>query len=138
MQNTRAIDHQLLIATAGIQYQGNPFLPHPGAWAVWSASAPGQAQWDGFLVQPLSPGLWYSMAVEADYTTNTYVKFWLRGDEIAVTIDLSHYRIADEDKAFDEEAFWLTLEGENLYSCEPPGIYEYKVYYDNVKLRFRA
>ena len=74
------------------------------------------------------------MAVEADYTINRYVGFWLRGPGIDLSVDLSAYSIAQEVK-FNEQAFELTLESENLFNnCGTAGSFDYKIYYDNVTL----
>lgn len=75
------------------------------------------------------------MAVEVDYTTNQYRRFWLRGPRIHLSQELSAYQIAQEVK-FTEQAFWLTLESENLYNnCGTAGSFHHKVYYDDVTLR---
>ena len=137
MQNTREISPgQFRTATAGIQLRTNPFSPLNNTWAIWAEVAPGQADWQTFLTtDALRPGEWYYMAVEADYTTNRYVRFWLRGPGIHLSRDISAYKIAQEEK-FTEQAFWLTLESENLYNnCGTAGNSHYKVYYDDVLLR---
>lgn len=141
MQNTREITPGVFrTATAGIQYQANPFPPE-GNWAIWAEQAPGVAGWQIFTTQKLQTGVWYYMAVEADYVTNKYVRFWLRGgkgkDRIKLSIDLSAIPIALEDK-FSEQAFWLTLESENLFNNCGNGAFDYKVYYDHVKLKPRS
>ncbi len=140
MQNTRKISPgQFRTSTAGIQYRANPFSPLYKSWAIWTEVAPGQADWRTLMTtDALRPGAWYFMAVEADYTTNRYVRFWLRGPGIHLSRDLSDYRIAQEVK-FNEQAFWLTLESENLFNnCGTAGNYQYKVYYDDVLLRASA
>lgn len=140
MQNTRKISPgQFRTATAGIQYRANPFSPLHKSWGIWAEVAPGQAAWQTFMTtDALVPGAWYFMAVEADYTTNRYVRFWLRGPGIHLSRDLSAYQIAQEAK-FNEQALWLTLESENLYNnCGAAESYQYKVYYDDVILRQSA
>ena len=104
IQNTREISPgQFRTSTAGIQYRANPFSPLYRSWAVWAEVAPGQAAWQTFTTtNALLPGQWYFMAVEADYTTNRYVRFWLRGPGIDLSLDLSSYSIVQEAK-FNEQ-----------------------------------
>ncbi len=137
MQNTREITPgQFRTATAGIQFRTNPYSPVYNTWAIWAEVSPGQADWQTFLTtDALQPGKWYTIILEADYTTNQYRRFWLRGPGIHLAQDLSAYTIAQEAK-FSEQAFWLTLESENLYNnCGTAGNFQYKVYYDDVTLR---
>ncbi len=137
MQNTRELaPGQFRTSTVGIQYRANAYSPLYRSWAVWAEVSPGQANWQTFTITTApTPGAWYFMAVEADYTTNQYVRFWLQGPDIDLSLDLSAYHIAPEVK-FNEQAFWLTLESENIYNnCGSAGNYEYKVYYDDIVLR---
>jgi hypothetical protein len=136
MQNTRQIaPGQFRTTTAGIQYRANRFSPLYATWAVWAEVAPGVANWVTFTqTAPLVAGAWYSMIVEADYTTNQYVRFAIFGPGVQLVQDLSSYHIAQEAK-FNQEAFWLTLEDENLFNnCGTAGSFNYKVYYDNAVL----
>jgi len=134
-QNTRLVDSQNRTYTAGIQRRSSPFLQGPDleSWAAGIEKAPGQAGWEPFMNQALEPGVWYSVCVEADYDRNVYGLFRLTGGGIDRQVDLSQYKIAGEAK-FSEEAFWLTLESENLFSCDSPGVFENKIYYDDVQL----
>jgi hypothetical protein len=136
MQNTRQIAlGQFRTATAGIQYRANPFSPLHGTWGVWAEIAPGVAGWVTFTTTaPLVAGEWYALVVEANYTTNQYVHFAISGPGVQTSLDMSAYHMAQEAK-FNEEAFWLTLEDENLFNnCGTAGSHNYKVYYDDVVL----
>lgn len=136
MQNTRmnALG-QFRTSTAGIQYRANPFSAVYRSWAVWAEAAQGKAAWKTFATtKALVPGNWYYLSVEADFKTNKYVRFCLRGPGIDLSQDLSSYAIAQEAK-FTEQAFWLTLENENLYNnCGKAGSFDSKIYYDKVIL----
>lgn len=137
MQNTREIAlNEFRTSTAGIQYRANPWSQDYKSWAIWAEAPSGEAGWQVFLRDnPLGAGEWYYIAVEADFTNNRYVRFWLRGPGVHLSLDLSSYRIAQEAK-FTEQAFWLTLESENLFNnCGIAGAYHYKVYYDEIILR---
>ena len=139
MQNTRQVSPgQYRTTTAGIQYRANPFdTANYGSWAIWAEGlTPGVAGWQVFRTNTLlQAGEWYYMAIEADYSTNRYVRFWVRGPGVHLSLDVSGYRIAQETK-FTQEAFWLTLESENLFNnCGTAGNFQYKVYYDDVKLK---
>jgi hypothetical protein len=96
-----------------------------------NGGVPGVAAWSVFHTQPLTPGQWYRIAIEVDYATNRYLTFELEGPGVDVSIDLSSYAIAKENKGFDQEGFWLTVESENLWSgCTD--VFDYKVYYDGI------
>jgi hypothetical protein len=136
LQNTRELaPGQFRTATVGVQYRANPWSPLYRSWAVWAEVAPGQANWVTFTTTTAPiPGEWYAIAVEADYTTNQYLGFWLQGPGIDLALDLSGYQIAQEEK-FTEQAFWLTLESENIYNnCGTAGNFAYQVYYDAIAL----
>ena len=139
MQNSRQIaPGAYRTSTAGIQYRANPFdTANYQNWAIWTEGAtPGVAEWRLFRTStPLVAGAWYYIAIEADYTAGRYVRFWLRGPGADLSMDLSAYRIAPETK-FNEEAFWITVESENLFNnCGAAGATDYKVYYDDVHVR---
>lgn len=135
MQNTRFVGTQFLTTIAGVQYRANPFLspPEKNSIAIWVETIPGRAQWLQVANEILQPATWYRFCVEADFDQNRYVQLSLRGGGIDRQIDLSEHRIAEETR-WSEEAFWLTLEAQNLWSCQSSGVYEYKVFYDNVCL----
>jgi hypothetical protein len=136
MQNTR-YDTSVLTyttSTAGIQYIANSDSPGADNWKVWREVAPGIAGWHTFMTQPLTAGVWYTLTLEANYINNRYNSFSIQSDSLSQTVDLSPYHIAAEDK-FTEEAFVITLEGENRWNnCGTAGVYDYKVYYDQVRL----
>jgi hypothetical protein len=90
MQNTR--NH--LTATAGIQYQSNPYIRDDAgvsvdAWAVWAQTAPGQAAWLPFASQPVQASHWYTLTLIADYNANAYISFEIGGAGIDRVFDLS-------------------------------------------------
>lgn len=135
MQNTRQLDGRYLTTIAGIQYRGNPFLEGSDlhSWAVWAEDAPGHASWQVLANEQLQSGTWYSISLEADFDANRYIGFTLRGPGVSRRVDLRAYKIAQESR-FTEQGFWLTLESENLWSCNKPKAYSCKVYYDDVNL----
>lgn len=135
VQNTREIAPGVFgTSTFAIQHVLNRFDPLFNQWQVWHEYAPGLAAWEPFMVQDLVPGQWYYLAVEADYRTNRYVGFRLRGPGADVFVDLSAYTMAQELK-WSEEAFVITLEGENLPNdCGETGPFDYRIYYDKANL----
>lgn len=139
MQNTRLVGTQFLTTIAGLQYRANPFLspPEKNSIAIWVEAIPGRAQWLQVANEILQPATWYRFCLEADFDLNRYVQLSLCGGGLDRQFDLSEHRIAEETR-WSEEAFWLTLEAQNLWSCQYPGVYEYKVFYDNVRLRRTA
>jgi hypothetical protein len=135
LQNTRLAANAYLTHTAGIQYLANPFLTGTdrNGWNLWIADTAGNAVWQHVLTQKLDAGVWYSICLEADFDQNRYGQLHIAGGGLNLWLDLSAYTMAAEKK-FTEEAFWLTLEDENLYSCSAPAVYTYRVFYDNVTL----
>ena len=135
MQNTGRVGSAFLTTTAGLQYRANPFLqaPEKSSIAVWVEAGPGKAQWLPIANEDLKPATWYWFCLEADFDQNRYIQLLLRGGGLDRRINLSEHHIAQEAK-WSEEAFWLSLEAQNLWSCQDPGMYEYKIYYDEVRL----
>ena len=139
LQNTREVlPGQFRTSTAGVQYRANPFLPELYRWAIWTEVAGNTAGWREVMTQRLTPGEWYRLTLEVDYSANRYISLDIDGpDADPSALDLSPYSIVPEEK-FTEEAFWLTLEAENLWSnCGADGPFEYRVYYDDVTLHRR-
>ena len=135
MQNTRQVaPNEFRTSTAGIQYMANSSSPEADNWKVWREVAPGIADWHTFMNQPITAGVWYTLTLEANYINNRYNSFSIQGGGLDQMVDLSPYNIAAENK-FTEEAFVITLESENRWNnCGTAGVYEYKVYYDQVSL----
>ena len=136
MQNTREITPSAFkTMIVGIQYRTNPFAPDYGQWAIWTEENANTADWKLFFNQTLENGTWYKITLVADFTSNNYVSLSVIGGSINLTLDLSSYNIVMENK-FSEEAFWLTLESENLWNnCGTAGNTTYKMHYDNTTLR---
>jgi hypothetical protein len=93
-----------------------------------------KAGWVGIGALPLTAGQWYTLVLTANYTTNMYTSLQVTGPAGTTTFDLSAYAIAQESK-WTQQAFWLTLEAENLWNnCGAAGAQQNRVYYDNVLL----
>lgn len=136
VQNTRKIDSQFLTTTGGIQYRINPWDNPKDIWAIWVKKAGGGAEWVSLMQQPLEAGKWYDVSFSVNFDTNKYDRFWLRGNGIDIERDISSYEIGKEAK-WDEEAFDITLESENLWNnCGASGVTNFNVYYDNVNLEY--
>ncbi|MEK7524479.1 MAG: hypothetical protein AAB588_05640 [Patescibacteria group bacterium] len=135
IQNTRQISAGVFkTATAGIQYRANKYSPQAYTWGVWKELDSGGAAWHTFLTQKLEPGIWYTLTLEFDYNLNVYRSFSIQGGNINQNVDLSPFHIALESK-FNEEAFWITLEAENLWNnCGDAGVFDYQVYFDNIQI----
>jgi len=135
MQNTRQVGPAFLTSTAGVQYWANPFLAPPdrNAIAVWVEAGPGNARWLRIANEVLKPATWYWFCLEADFDRNRYIDLLVRGGGLDLRFDLSECGIAQEAK-WSEEAFWLSLESENMWSGQNPRVYEYKMFYDEVRL----
>ena len=134
MQNTREVGPGVFrTTTAGIQYIANPYVPRD--WQIWVEQSPGVAGWVRFHTQALTPGVWYSFVLVADFDANRYVELLIDGPDVTEAFDLSAYTIAQEAK-FNEAAFWITLEGENLWNnCGTAGAFSSKIYYDRVVVK---
>jgi hypothetical protein len=135
IQNTRRHPSgDFLTHTAAIQYQANHFLERTGAWAVWREKSPGVAAWESIFDHPLKPATWYRLSLEVDYDNNRYGWFTVEGAGAKQSVDLSNVVMAGE-KRYLEEAFAITLEGENLWSnCGTVGSYQQQFFYDDITL----
>ena len=128
MQNTRNTGTSNTTAIAGVQYVANPYW-ETGYWKIWD-----EGSWANFITmtQPLLAGTWYTLTLEANYLNNQYQSFAIQGGGLDINMDVSTYSIAEEVRGFDE-AFVITLEGENLWNnCGTTGNFDHKVYYDKV------
>lgn len=134
MQNTRQVSSGVFrTSTAGIQYVASPYASRD--WQIWAEQSPGVAGWQQFHTQALTPGIWYRLALVADFDANRYIRLVIDGSDVSQELDLSAYAIAQEPK-FNEAAFWITLEGENLWNnCGDAGAFSSKIYYDHVMLK---
>ena len=138
LQNTREVTPgEFRTNTVGVQYKANRHLAEPYRWAIWTETAAGPVGWREVMTQRLTPGEWYRFTLEVDYSANRYLRLAMEGPDVDRSEDLSSFPIVPEKK-FEEEAFWLTLEAENLWSnCGIAGPFEYKVYYDDVAIHRR-
>lgn len=132
VQRTRLEGSVWRTRTAGIQYVANKWSGQ-GTWQIWSDTGSGSAGWVSFAqTSALTPGEWATITLVFDYSTNAYVSISVDGAGASMSQSLSSYTIIGEAK-FSEDALWLTLEAENVWSgCG--GAYEYRVYYDDVSL----
>jgi hypothetical protein len=128
LQNTRQTEPGVFkTSTAGIQYLANPTMPECGTWYVWH-----EAQWTDFVFYKLAADTWYTLAVEADFSTNEYICFEITRDDATGRYGLETYSMAQEIKpGFFSEGFWLTCESENIWGVQ---YVDYMVYYDSVVL----
>lgn len=135
MQDTReTLPGQFRTTTAGIQYVDNRYAPAFQQWNVWT----GSGSVAGWVVIPnstdnLVAGQWYHLALTADFDANRYLTFNVSGPGVDHTYDLSGYSIVPESK-FTETAFWLTLEGENMWSGPLREVHQFAVNYDDARL----
>lgn len=135
MQNTRREPAGFRTSTAGLQYRASPWAEPRGNWAIWCEQSDGVAGWQTFTVEPLATGQWYRITLEADFDASCYRWVAIEGGGTSRWYWLQGVRIAHEAK-FAEEAFWLTLEAENLWNnCGTAGAFDCWVAYDDVTLR---
>ncbi len=133
MQNTRLAPSGMFLSyIAAVQYQASPYLTDQGWWRVWAEVGAGKADWIQLGYQPVAPGNWYTLSIDADYDANRYLRFSIQGNGVNKIFDLTGIVIAGQN-AFREETFDITLEGENLWNnCGQAGIWESRTYYDDV------
>jgi len=140
IQNTREDEPGSFYAyTAAIQYRSYPTAATQDRWAIWQG-ADGWQEFDGPL---LSPGEWYCMRLTADYDDLRYSTFRLRGANVDQTFLFLDKEIKRKHKPdFGSEAFVVTAEAQNIYtcpseSCESSRQASYRVFYDDIRLRKR-
>jgi hypothetical protein len=132
LQNTRQVGSVFETTTGGVQYVANKWSGQ-GTWNVWTDTGSGTAGWVSFATQPLAPGVWYELTLDVDYDANRYVSLAVAGGSVSMHVDLSSRVIVRESK-FTEQAFWATLEGENAWSNCGQQEFQYRTYYDDVRL----
>jgi hypothetical protein len=135
VQNTRrGADGRHLTYSAAVQYQANPNTQHAGAWAVWRKTGGGKPGWEKAFVRPIAKEQWHKLTLEFDFDRNRYGWFAVESEREKWSVDLSEMEIAGEAK-HDEEAFAVTLEGENFWSnCGETGVFRQRFFYDDVSL----
>jgi len=129
LQNTREISAgEFRTFTAGIQYCANPGDPVTYQnWYAWD-----NAGWVLIGSCPLSEETWYTLALEMDYDTNSYIAFEITNGTVTMRYDISTMQMTGEEKeGFDSEGFWLTCETENMWGEDGS---EYRIFYDDVLL----
>ncbi len=135
VQNTRReADGRHLTYSAAVQYQANPNTQHAGAWAVWRKTGGGKPGWEKAFVRPIAKEQWYKLTLEFDFDWNRYGWFSVESEREKWSVDLSEMEIAGQAK-HDEEAFAVTLEGENFWNnCGETGVFRQRFFYDDVSL----
>ncbi len=135
IQNTRrAGANQFLTHTAAVQYLANRPADKPHYWAVWRKNAKGEAAWDPVFPYEIKTNQWYRVSMEVDYDTNRYGWLTIQGEDGTHSVDLTESELAPQSK-HNEEAFAITLEGENLWSnCGEAGEFRQRFFYDDVSL----
>ncbi len=137
VQNTRASSGKNLTYIAGIQFVGNPYVNGGAGWNIWH-----QGEWAPLFNQRLSKGQWYQIALSFDFTNNRYLGLTIQGNDLNTTLDLTKptaqapagFQIKGEARGFDP-AVEITLEAQNLYTCEHPAPTQYQVFYDDIQLK---
>jgi hypothetical protein len=134
LQRTRLESGVWRTRTAGIQYIANRWSGQ-GTWQIWTDTGNGSAGWVAFARNAtLTPARWTQITLVANLATNRYESITVQGAGVSMKkLPLSQYSIVGEQK-FYEDALQLTLEGENAWSNCGDFVYEYRVYYDAVKL----
>lgn len=125
IQNTRLIAGVYRTQTMALQYVANPWA---SGWNVWSGAA-----WVATYGPTLTPRTWYHATLVADMDASVYVsanvgEFYFPVEGVS---------IAREAK-WNESAFWVTVEAENLWANACGGSGDYilsaRVLYDNVSV----
>ena len=126
--------------TAGLQFVGNQW---DSTWRIWSVEEPGDepgsevASWqdvDTSMLPLIDQVGWYRFSLEVDYDNNQYETLeYTEPDGSVHQVDLSAWSIARELKWY-EGALWVSVEAENLWTCEAPATYQHVASYDDIKL----
>jgi beta-glucanase (GH16 family) len=136
VQNTRTVSGKNLTHIAGIQYVGNPYVHKGTGWNIWHNGI-----WVPLFNQRLSKGVWYKIELMFDFIDNRYQQLTIMGNDLSLSLDLTQsqaeapggFLIKGEDRGFGP-GVQVTLEAENLYTCDRPAITYYPVFYDQVEL----
>lgn len=128
-QNTvRADSGAFLTQTFGVQYEARPGTHH---WNLWSAFGE-EIGWRRVNTAPLSEDEWYRISLVFDSGTGEYHELSVEGPG-GFTLRFDGVTSLWQDKSFQDEAVWVTLEAENLYTCDSPRPVVATVHYDELR-----
>ena len=127
-QNTVQADSgAFLTQTFAIQYEARPGTHH---WNLWSAFGE-EIGWRRVNTAPLSEDEWYRISLVFDTGTGEYHELSVEGPG-GFTLRFDGVTSLWQDKSFQDEAVWVTLEAENLYTCDWPRPVTATVHYDEL------
>jgi len=128
VQNTvRADGGDPLTQTYGVQYEARPGTSH---WNIWAAFGD-EIGWRRVNTASLQEGEWYEIGLVFDAGTGEYHELSVDGPG-GFTLQFDGVTSLWQDKSFDREAAWITLEAENLYTCDSPRTVVATVHYDDL------
>jgi hypothetical protein len=128
VQNTVQADSgAFLTQTFAIQYEARPGTHH---WNLWSAFGE-EIGWRRVNTAPLSEDEWYRISLVFDTGTGEYHELSVEGPG-GFTLRFDEVTSLWQDKSFQDEAVWVTLEAENLYTCDSPRPVVATVHYDEL------
>ncbi len=128
VQNTvRSDGGDPLTQTYGVQYEARPGTSH---WNIWAAFGD-EIGWRRVNTASLQEGEWYEIGLVFDAGTGEYHELSVDGPG-GFTLQFDGVTSLWQDKSFDREAAWITLEAENLYTCDSPRTVVATVHYDDL------
>ena len=133
VQSTKSVGNAFITSIAGVQYLANPAdTDKYQMWNLWQ-QIDNIADWQPLVKLPIERATWYLLTIEANFTTNKYTRFSLKGGSVDTTIDLSSFTLGSQDKKFTNEATVLTLEAENASNnCGAAAPTDFAMFYDDV------
>lgn len=127
VQNTvRAESGAHVTQTFGMQYEAREGTHH---WNLWSAFGD-EIGWRRIHTAALVPGEWYELSLVFDTGTGEYTELSVVGPG-GFTLLFDGVHSLWQDKSFHEEAVWVTVEAENLFTCDDPQVRTATVHYDS-------
>ena len=128
VQNTaESADGALLTQTFGVQYVE---LRGTYDWNIWAAFGD-EIGWRHVHQGALEPGVWYEISMVFDTGTGVYHELSVEGPG-GFTVVFDGVESLWQDKSFHSEAVWITLEVENLYTCNNPRELSATISYDSL------
>lgn len=123
----RTDDGRFLTAVFGLQH-----VAESGTWQVLTGGSR-QGAWTPVATATLTPEAWYEIVIDFDTSTNTYEKLTLVGPN-GFTVTPIGLTTVWEEKGITSEATWVTLNAENLFTCENPTVTTATMIYRNLSL----
>ncbi len=116
-------------AVFGLQY-----VAPSGTWQVLTGSEDKEA-WSVVSNERIVQDVWYTIELEFDTATNRYGRLRVTGpNSVLIDAQIDGLGTRWQDKGADAPATWVTVDAENLFTCDEPAATTATIYYTGLTL----